>query len=182
MGVEEGIDVSPVVQPEKTAGVEKKDVVELRTDLERELGISGAIEAIGIYLTKDAAPMVTADDVRRTLDRDGLTEEEVEELLQRAGFRRVFAWELDDECARLVGNVQSAEEDSERIQREEALERRKNRTEMQLPAIKDESRVWARPVGKESGQQWSINGKALGAEDINTLVREHITDLAPSFF
>lgn len=182
MGVEQGVGLGSVGQPEEAADGERKDVVELRTNLEKELGISGAVEAICIYLTKNFALMVTAEDIRSTLGRDGLTVREVEEMLRKADFRRVQTWELDSECARLADNVQKAVVDGDRRQREEVLERYKSSTAMQEPAIQNESSVWARQEGKESEQQWLVNGKTLGEVEINELVRDHITDLGPSFF
>lgn len=155
---------------------EIRDLVEketkVRTKLEQELGVSGAVVAICVYLTKDVATMVSADHVRRTLNRKGMSVEEVETMLREANFRRVLAWELDEECGRLADNLARAEE-FDREARREVLDRQRNLPGMQEPSIQEGSSVWARPQGQEEQVCWQINNKSLTVEEITALVREH---------
>ncbi len=177
MGVEgDNYSPEPKVDEEKVGRAEEEDVVEketkLRTNLEKELGVRGAVVAICIYLTKDFAPMVSADHIRRTLKRKGMTVVEVETILRDAKFRRVLAWELDEECGRLAENLARAGEDDRQI-RSDALEGRKAKAEMQSFAIKEGFSVWARPEGEEAQVVWNINNKSLSVEEISALAREH---------
>ena len=119
------------------------------TRLEREVGHDGAVLADAIYLTNEGIP-APLDDIRRTLNRDGLSDEEIIAILTQANFRR--------------GRM-----------RQDTLSHRKNFTEdesgdvwMRPPGKEGES-TWS--FDNASGES-----KELHANVIDDLVRKHISE------
>ena len=70
------------------AGPIVETLLDKMTGLETEVGHNGAVLAVAFYLTRDSNS-VTLSTIRSTLNRSGLSEDQIIDILAKAKFRRV---------------------------------------------------------------------------------------------